>query len=118
MLVVMTAFLIGCKPAQSFSGGYTSRDLEGAWLDDSGTTAVIKVADRQALVTSIVDSDGEVFQVVESGRDQGLFHWTAYVPSTSTTYEVWIDSVDGDSATSRWRNDTDEGREGLTRVSR
>jgi len=118
MLIIATAFLIGCKPPQTFNNNtYTSQDLKGTWQDDSGATIVITVLDRKAFVTSIVDYDGEVFNVLASGPEDGLFHWQAYVPSSDTSFDVWIDSVDEGSAQSHWSNSNDaSGTEGLTRV--
>jgi len=117
MLIITTALLLGCTPPERFDNGYTSRDIEGAWLDETNTVTTITRAGSTAQVTSIVDGDdGEAYTVLASGPDEGLFHWRYLVPSTGYTVDIWIDAVDRDAALTHWSNSAGAaGAEQMTR---
>jgi hypothetical protein len=113
-------FAAGCRPVQSFVPGYTPKQLVGTWEDNSGQLTEISRSGGRAVVTSIVDYDGEEFVLQESGVDEGMFHWQYRVPSTGYVVEIWVESIDGDVAQTLWSNLDDQGMSdhGMEQITR
>jgi len=97
---------------------YDARDLVGSWQDEGGAITRFALDDQAVVVSSIVDSDGEVFQVRTSGWVASAYQWIYLVPSTGYVVTTTVDSIAGDSMQTRWQNAYSEGREEMVRVGR
>ncbi len=92
--------------------------LVGLWTPSmtDGERTTIVTRGGQAQVVSIIDSDGEAFDVKLSGWQDGHFGWVYRVPSTGYIVTVDVDSVAGDRMQTTWTNHERSGSEELTRL--
>lgn len=102
------------------SSGPAAPDLDprliGVWADLDGATHTITAGD-DGYEVGVVDSDGEVFDVVSVIYADSALTWTYDVPSTAYTVTYVTTSITADEITARWENQTGaSGDEVLTRV--
>ena len=88
------ALLLACAPKTS--------PLAGPWLDSS-TNALTTISPK-GVVTSIVDGDGEKFEIRSSVREGDAVTWVYYVPSTGYTVTIEARPL-GDGVAITWFND-------------
>ena len=101
------------------SSGPAAPDLDprliGVWADRDGAIHTISLAD-DGYEVGVVDSDGEVFDVVAVTYANDALSWTYDVPSTGYTVTYVTTSIRQDEITARWENQTGaSGDEVLTR---
>ena len=101
------------------SSGPAAPDLDprliGVWADRDGAIHTISLAD-DGYEVGVVDSDGEVFDVVAVTYANDALSWTYDVPSTGYTVTYVTTSITADEITARWENQTGaSGDEVLTR---
>lgn len=113
MSILLSLALAGCaKHAPSNAADYV-----GAWEDEGGSVTTIDKSGRALEVTSIIDTDGEVFEVKGTGYVGGQLNWTYLVPSTGYVVTIRVLSLEGDQLCATWENAYDHGNECYTRVS-
>ena len=120
-LWIMGALVLatGCKGPKGAMGlSAEDRALLGTWQDEGGALTTIAPSAGAAAVTGILDTDGERFEVLQSGWSGGHYGWSYRVPSTGYVVEITIQTLDGDRATTTWSNsDQKSGSEELVRIS-
>ncbi|MCB9726877.1 MAG: hypothetical protein H6746_00200 [Deltaproteobacteria bacterium] len=90
--------------------------LVGDWADaETGTIFHVEMVDGVAQVTSIVDSDGEVFDIREQGWKDGHLTWTYHVPSTGYVNTFVVTNIGTEELGSTWSGTGGEGTERLLR---
>ena len=112
-------FLAGCPnggstPAVSAAAetAFAPEALVGTWKDEGDATYII---DPGPTMRSVVDYEGESFEIQSQGWIPGAYTWTYLVPSTGYVVTMKISSVEGDVASSTWSNANDSGSETLMR---
>ncbi len=115
--LALAAPIMGC-PKNVGSAQYASaKAMAGTWVDDSGATYVIELVGKYPKMTQVVDHDGEVFQILQTGWRDGLFHVTYLVPSTQYTVDITItEQLSEFAVRTAWRNQYDSGEEVWSRV--
>jgi hypothetical protein len=91
--------------------------LAGVWRDPSTfseTTIVAKGSDFE--VASVVDDDGEAYEIIEQSWDGSTISWTYYVPSTGYTVTMESTAIHQDTIECKWWGTAGEGTEILERV--
>ena len=116
--VVFFLLAVAVLPACA-SSGPAAPDLDprliGVWADRDGAIHTISLAD-DGYEVGVVDSDGEVFDVVAVTYANDALSWTYDVPSTGYTVTYVTTSITADEITARWENQTGaSGDEVLTR---
>ena len=116
--VVFFLLAVALLPACA-SSGPAAPDLDprllGVWADLDGATHTISLVD-EGYAVGVVDSDGEVFDVVSVTYADSTLTWTYDVPSTGYTVTYVTTSIRQDEITARWENQTGaSGDEVLTR---
>ncbi|RME28316.1 MAG: hypothetical protein D6798_02645 [Deltaproteobacteria bacterium] len=92
--------------------------LVGEWtpsMHDGERTTIVTRRGR-ARVVSIIDHDGEVFDVKLSGWQDDRFTWVYRVPSTGYIVVVEVDAVTADRMQTTWTNHERTGHEELIRI--
>lgn len=114
------AVLTGCPKAGELGPAARARwtrDLEGTWVDERGGRFEIdRFSKGRPFVVYVLDQEGEVFQLGESGFVEGAFTFDYTVPSTGFHVTFRVVDVDGDDLTVAWRND--RGMEGTKAYTR
>lgn len=96
---------------------HIKRQLPGLWKDESGAEHRIIRARKTPAVASIIDADGETFQVDRSGWTGSGYTWDYTVPSTGFAIHVQVESIEDDVMRITWTNDRDlAGSEVLVRL--
>lgn len=112
MPILLSLALAGCaKHAPSNAVEYV-----GPWQDEGGSVTYISQDGRDLEVTSIIDYDGEVFEVMGTSYTGGQLNWTYLVPSTGYVVTIRVMSLEGDQMCTTWENAYDTGMECYTRV--
>lgn len=121
MTLIALASLTGCMKIPPGAVG-TPSELAGVWTDDGGAVFIIEQAGRsRAELVSVVDYDGEAFQVQRSGYEGAQWTLDYVVPSTQYQVHVKVLAVEDDELTTTWSNvapdgSTNGGQEQMTRV--
>lgn len=76
---------------------------------------IVELVGGEPTFTSLVDYDGEVFQVQSSEWGDGVFEWTYLVPSTGYIVHEVVTSADRGSLCTIWSNQNDRGTSCYTR---
>ncbi len=119
LLVLLLAAACGTTGSQGKGGGSRSDHaaLVGVWEDtDTGTRFTVAMQRGVAHVTSIVDSDGEVFEIRAEGWEDGKLTWTYFVPSTSYENTFVVTQIGRDMLDSTWAGTGGSGTQALARV--
>jgi hypothetical protein len=83
---------------------YSPSALKGTWLDESGTAYTFSGGSKPK-VKKILDTDGEIFETLWSGWNEGQFQLVYRVPSTGYVVIVTITGVEAHVAETAWVND-------------
>lgn len=92
-----------------------AKQIAGSWLDEGGARYVIRRKGKRVWVESIVDSDGEVFEILEH-RDESEFTFVYRVPSTDYVVTIAVLSSDDDALQTAWQNAHAKGIETFRRT--
>jgi hypothetical protein len=91
--------------------------LAGIWADEGGgQRTTISMVSGQPTVTSIIDADGEKFEVRRSGYQGGNYSWDYHVPSTGYDVHIQVNALNGDRMETTWSNHVSSGDEALVRL--
>lgn len=91
--------------------------LAGVWLDPStASQTTIVEKDSGFEVASVIDNDGEVYEITDQSWDGTTISWTYYVPSTGYTVTMESTAVHQDKIECKWWGTAGEGTETLERV--
>ena len=86
--------------------------LEGSWSSDSaGTVYTIQMAGGQPTLVSVVDDDGEVYEVKESNWDGQVIRWMYKVPSNGYLVREAVRMSGANTLTGNWTNLGPDGSE-------
>ncbi len=110
MLVLLGALACGPSRLELEASKYV-----GEWLDEGGAVTTIEVQEREPVITSIVDYDGEVFVMESTVWQGGALVWSYNVPSSETYVVIAATSIEGDQLCTTWSNANDSGTECYTR---
>lgn len=101
--------------AQAVSGDMLSL-LPGTWKDlESSTYYTIEERNGSLAMTSIIDHDGELFDIQDFDWNGSAFSWTCYVPSTKITLSFKTTSIDDDTLWCTWDNGKSSGNQEFRR---
>jgi hypothetical protein len=93
--------------------------LQGVWEDmETLSHHTIEEQGGRFTVISIVNPDGEPFEIRSVEWRDGVLAWSYYVPSTGYTVNLRTTKVDGDTLWCEWSNATDSGEQEFRRVKR
>lgn len=110
-IAALALLLGGCaKTSLGLPLGESNRALEGLWRDEGGAAYRFDVTGKSLTCTSIVDYDGEIFEVQSSGWDDGVFEWVYRVPSTGYVVSHRVVTVEDDQFNAFWENGESSGR--------
>jgi len=116
--LVLTLLAVSLLPACA-SSGPSGPDLDarllGVWADEGGARVTISPGDGGYAV-GVVDSDGEVFDVVSVTWDGATLVWVYDVPSTGYRVRHETTAITQGRLDVRWENEFDSGTDTLTRV--
>lgn len=112
--LLLLPLLLACGPKKATTG-LDPDVLLGTWTADNGGTATVELVGGEPTFTSLVDYDGEVFQVQSSEWGDGVFEWTYLVPSTGYIVHEVVTSADRGSLCTIWSNQNDRGTSCYTR---
>jgi hypothetical protein len=91
--------------------------IDGFWQDESSLTEFEIVKSNGGYeMTSIIDSDGEVFEVRDFEYSNGVMRFTYYVPSTSYIVNFRTLEIHEDKMECKWWGTGGEGLETLLRL--
>ncbi|MCF7792913.1 MAG: hypothetical protein K9N09_03290 [Candidatus Cloacimonetes bacterium] len=119
ILILLITVLSGCAVIGGAKYRYRkiAEGLHGTWEESGGTIYKIEVMDELVNIISIVDSDGEAFEVQETKWEEGILSWTYLVPSTEYVVNMHSTAITEDTIICDWQNDYAEGSETLTKIS-
>ncbi len=107
----------GSQGSEDSAARRDSPDLVGVWEDtDTGTQFTIAMQGDVAHVTSIVDDDGELFEIRAEGWENGQLTWTYFVPSTGYENKFVVTSIGAEMLDSTWAGTGGSGTQALARV--
>jgi hypothetical protein len=89
-------FLLACGPK-------APPDLVGNWVDTE--TQSITSISKKGVATSVVDGDGEVYEVKASVRDGDRITYVYFVPSTGYTVTIEATPMRDGRLDVTWSND-------------
>lgn len=114
-LAVLLVVLAGCAGSQPAESPLDARVL-GEWESNGGTRYTFTDAgDTYGL--SVIDDDGEVFEVVSVTWADGALGWSYDVPSTGYTVRESVVDVSESRIEVEWENQTGaSGTDTLTRT--
>jgi hypothetical protein len=81
------------------------RHLAGTWVGANGAEVLITYAGGEHVVQSVVDGDGEVFQVMRSGWTSEGYTFDYLVPSSSYQVHTVVLAASAEALDVRWSND-------------
>lgn len=94
-----------------------SQALVGVWRDtDTDTRFTVQLKDGVAHLVSVIDDDGEVFEIRQQGWEDGRLTWTYYVPSTQYQNTFVITTIGPNMLDSTWTGTSGSGTQALERV--
>ncbi|NOY26582.1 MAG: hypothetical protein GXP62_11970 [Oligoflexia bacterium] len=95
---------------------YTAADLVGDWRNEGAGEITIVDQRGKPVVQSVVDYDGEVFEILGFGWGEDGYSWSYRVPSTDYHITETVLSIDGDSLHTSWSNQNgDTGKDTWSR---
>lgn len=111
---VLFLFLLACGPKHG-GGQLKPEAVIGTWSNEGDGLATIELVAGVPTFTSVLDIDGEIFQVTESHWSREGFDWTYLVPSTGYIVHEVVTSVDENGMCVTWANQYDSGHACYTR---
>ncbi|MCB9744279.1 MAG: hypothetical protein H6740_16900 [Alphaproteobacteria bacterium] len=87
-----------------------ANEYVGDWTQGGAVTTIAQDG-RRLEVVSIVDSDGETFEVRGTSYEGGVLSWDYHVPSTGYDVHIEVTSLEGDLLCASWRNAHSTGDE-------
>lgn len=128
MFLLLLSLACGPKTAPTSAGSssdqkstptgaaYSTDKLLGTWQNDAGGVLTIDDGRHGPMVQSIIDYDGEVFELQTSGWTGTSFGWAYRVPSTSFEVSETVIEATSTALSTTWSNQTgDEGEDHWTR---
>lgn len=89
----------------------------GVWIDlETRARHTIEERGGTLVVSSVIDDDGESYEVRSSKWDGSTLRWSYFVGSTEVLVTLRSKSLRGDSLTAAWANDTDHGTQEFERA--
>ena len=117
LLTALVVLLIGCPKHPIDPMVEAAQAMAGTWMDPGGCHFTIALQDDTPKMTSVVDADGEPFQIQSTGWRDGHFHGIYLVPSTGFLVDITIlDQPGPDELHTEWKNPLDSGRESWSRI--
>lgn len=83
----------------------TPGQVAGSWIDESGTTYVVK--GKKAKLKSVVASDGEKYKPKSSTLGPAGWEFSYFVPSTDYLVSTRVPECTGSHVVTEWWNDHD-----------
>jgi len=104
VLIVALTVITGCMSAKE-------KAYIGAWQDSGGGAIyTFEKVGSSVKMTSIKDTDGEMFEVLSSGMEGGYMTWHYRVPSTEYRVMSTAKNNDGSAITYEWSNKAPDGQ--------
>jgi hypothetical protein len=121
VILVATSIVVGCatpiKETERIGKIDVRQSLEGIWEDtETHTRHTIQWKGETLTVSSIVNDDGEVYEVTIDRWEGGVLTWTYRVPSTGSVVNFTTQNVQGNTLWCTWSGPGGSGTQEFRRA--